>query len=219
MRRAVSRPDQALPCPALPCPVELCTAPSCRYLRRLVNFAELCPEAKKSLGQEAVFSDLVVLQYMCLRSTLSVCVCSRPCRCQDLHRMRILPPSAVLPPFGWPRSGQVAGEDRHGQGRLDARAGWAGWAGMPVVKGGLMSWQGRRCLLVRPIGLGRLSPAQRVGASCCKDKGCRAHSGHWAASKPSPDNLNRSSCYFEVVTACTEPAVQQSFTTHHLDSP
>lgn len=29
-----------------------------------------------------------------------------------------------------------------------------------------------------------------------------------AASKPSPDNLNRSSCYFEVVASLTEPAVQ-----------
>lgn len=57
-------------------------------------------------------------------------------------RMRILPPVlCVPPPFGWPRSGQVV------------RAGWAGWAGMLVVKGGLMSWQGRRCLLGRPIGL------------------------------------------------------------------
>lgn len=63
---------------ALPCPVELCTAPSCRY----VDYQSRAAEVEKSLGQEAVSSDLVFLQYMCLLSPLSVCVCS-PCRCQD----------------------------------------------------------------------------------------------------------------------------------------
>lgn len=52
--------------------------------------------------------------------------------------MRILPSSAVLPPFGWPSSGR-----RRGQRRISNEGtGWAGWAGMPLVKGGLMSWQG-----------------------------------------------------------------------------
>lgn len=69
------------------------------------------------------------------------------------------------------RPGQVRSQEK--DRRRQVRAGWAGWAGMLVVKGGLMSWQGRRCLLGRPIGLGSPSPAQRVGASCCKDKGCR----------------------------------------------
>ena len=94
-----------------------------------------------------------------------------------------------------------------------------GCAGMSVVKGGLMSWQSRPCLLGRPIGIGSPSTAQRVGASCCKDKGCRAPSGHLQSS---PDNLNRSSCYFEVVTACTTVLCslpsRLCSTIHHLDS-
>lgn len=68
---------------ALPCPVDLCTAPSCRY----VDYQSRAAEVEKSLGQEAVSSDLVVLQYMCLLGfslSLYVCVCA------DLVVARIL---------------------------------------------------------------------------------------------------------------------------------
>lgn len=98
------------------------------------------------------------------------------------------------------------------------RAGWAGWAGMPVVKGGLMSWQGRRCLLGRPIGLGSPSPAQRVGASCCKDKGCRSTLwplGRLQAQSRQPKSiimLPRRCCSL-YRAGCAAP-----LTTHHLDN-
>lgn len=163
----------ALLCSALLCSVLLCTAPSCRYVDYQSRAA--VPRSHKVSRAGGPPLRPCFLQ--------QICACADLVTARILHRMRILPSLCRASSV---RMAQVRSEDRHGQARLGASAGWAAWAGMAVVKGGLMSWQGRRCLLGRPIGLGCPSPAQRVGAGCCKDKGCRAHSGHWPPPSPVP---------------------------------
>lgn len=59
--------------------------------------------------------------------------------------MRILPSSAALPPFGWPRSGQVAKKDRceGGLGWLSWDVGGKGWLdelAEPAVLVGPTNW-------------------------------------------------------------------------------
>lgn len=180
---------------------------SCRYVSPA---AVPRTQKKRSLGREALLSDLVCLLYSGLPSLDTVLgyldtVCPMGAHertaCHARIRMRITTAPCSLcrvPPFGCP--GQVAA-DRTGwtgwtgkmRGREGRRASWADWAGMAGWDAGGKGWLDELAgpaVLLGPTNWS-WSTVSRATSGCglLQGQGAQAHS--LRTSKSSPDNLNR----------------------------
>lgn len=208
---------EARPSSAVPCPVELCTAPSCRYVD--LSLSRSCAQPKSLSGRRPSPPNLSF--YSTCVYFISLCVCADLVIARIPHRMRILPPSAVLPPFGWPRSPGQVRSGRRGQtrarktgcegglGRLGWDAGGKGWldelAG-PAVLVGPTNWSWKTvsratsgCGLLQGQGVQRtLWPLGRLQAQ---------------SRQPKSIIMLLQGCYSLYRAGCASP-----LSIHHLDN-